>query len=667
MGLVLGLAACPPPEPRVTLPPVSTGKVRVRVFTEPSPVRMLATAEKFVFVATAHDLERFDEQGGVFALSSVPGLAGKHVLALGPDLDRRWVWIVTDGGVGRYDAATEVYSEVLAPPASMGLDFAALAKDGGATIAAASDGGAWIGTARGLVYVSAQGGWTSTPITEPIRAVVRDRARWLWIATDAGLIARKPGGETVRIGAAEGCAISAPRLLVPLPGERMLVIGADERGRDRLAFGKQLEWVTYRALPAVTWDAATPRHDGAVVMGGGRVYRIGLADAARVRPLARDGMRLVPVGGGGASSEWVIDPIGLVVPPGATSIGSIDDHLLIGTRELGTARFRISGDGLVQPGAWLRRKQMFQDAMTLSVACVRADDCWIATGARQAWHWTGNGFVAGGPDQVVLAVLRHPDGAIYALHRAVAEPTIHLSRIERDGTWATRPDIALTTAGESPEVSFARFTSETALWVGLRYHDGLERRAYGLAVVDLEDGSIAYHRTEPEPATGEGPEPATGEPTQRKPMLPIPIGVVDGAVRGGTAWFATSEGIARLAGGEVRVWTEADGLPSEVARAVTIAPDGRVIVATGAGAGIWNGTAWVFPPTLRFEVNDLVATRNGHVWMATERGIAAWDGSKVRRVDTRRGLAENQILDVAVDQFDRIWARGAGSLTLISQ
>ena len=53
--------------------------------------------------------------------------------------------------------------------------------------------------------------------------------------------------------------------------------------------------------------------------------------------------------------------------------------------------------------------------------------------------------------------------------------------------------------------------------------------------------------------------------------------------------------------------------------------------------------------------------------MATRRGIAAWDGQKLRRIDTRRGLAENVIHDVATDQFDRVWARGPGSLTLISQ
>ena len=202
-----------------------------------------------------------------------------------------------------YDARAEVYSEVVAPPASIGIDFARLAKDGTASIAAASDGGAWIGTPQGLHYVSAQGGWTtdadqgSDPGARP-----RDRAGWLWIATSDGLLVRKPTGETLRIGAAQGCAIVAPRLLVELPGDRMLVIGTDEAGRERIAFGKELAWVTYRALPEVRWDAATRRGAGAVVMGGGRVYRIGPADPSQVRPLAREGMRLVPVLGGPPST-----------------------------------------------------------------------------------------------------------------------------------------------------------------------------------------------------------------------------------------------------------------------------------------------------------------------------------------------------------------------------
>ncbi len=655
VGLLV-LGACPPPEPPAApIPPVSTGKVRVRVFTEPSPVRMLAAAERFVFVATEHDLERFDETGGVFSLTPATGLSGDQVLALGPDPDRKLVWIVTDGGLGRYETQTEVYASITDPPASIGLDFKTLAKEGGASIASAKDGGAWIGTSKGLIYVSAKGGWTSTPIKDPITSLARDRAGWLWIATATGLVTRKPNGDTLRLGTAQGLSITTPRLLVELPGDRMLVIGTDETGHERVAFGKALAWQTYRALPDVTWDAAVRRTTGAVVMGGGRVYRIGLVDRTRVRPLARDGMRLVPVTGE-ATSEWEIDPIDLVVPPGATSLVAVaDDQLLIGTRDLGTARFRISADGRAQPRDWLRRKQMFQDATTLSVACTKVDDCWIATGARQAWRWTGDRFNAGGPDEVVLAVVRDPSGTIYALHRGASETVMHLSRIDRTGAWTLVPNVAIETPGASPEISFARFASSSALWVGLRYRDGMDARPYGIATIETATGKVSYHRT------------GGVSSVEPRHMLPIPIGVVDGDVRGDTAWFATSEGVARLVRGQVKVWNEADGLLSEVARAVTIGSSGNVIVATGAGAGIWDGKAWTFPPSLRFELNDVVATRNGQVWMATERGVAAWDGSKVRRVDMRRGLAENRILDVAVDQFDRVWARGGGSLTLISQ
>jgi hypothetical protein len=35
--------------------------------------------------------------------------------------------------------------------------------------------------------------------------------------------------------------------------------------------------------------------------------------------------------------------------------------------------------------------------------------------------------------------------------------------------------------------------------------------------------------------------------------------------------------------------------------------------------------------------------------------------------ELQRGLTENQVLDVAADQYDRVWARGPGSLTLVSQ
>ncbi len=663
LGLVGLLTACPPPEPVAPLPPVSGGKVRVRVFTEPAAVKTVGSAGRFLFVATEDALQRWDEKGSVMTMTADHGLSGDHVVALATDPDRKWMWILTDGGLGHYDAGVEVYSETIAPPAALGIDYAAIAKEGVASLAPAAEGGVWLGTSKGLVFVSERGGWVTTPIKDSIRALVRDRAGWLWIATKAGLVARKPSGDLVKIGSAQGCDVVEPRLVVEAPGDRVMVIGGDEQGRERLAIGKGMSWTSYRTLPEYKWDAATKRGDSVMVMGSDRIYRIQLATGAVVRPLARDGVRLVPLSGP-TTSEWVIDPTNLVVPPGATALGAMDDQLLIGTRDIGTARYRV---GDAHPRDWLRRKQMFEDATGLSVACAGTKDCWLATGARQAWHWNGEKFTASGPDVVVLAVARDPAGPIYALHRGPQEKEMHLSRID-GATWTPVAKVTLTTPGDVPEVSFARFAQSGSLWVGLRYRDGEERRAYGIAIVEPSSGKVAYHRTEASSAAMGQPERDKKAPKEPKEkMLPIPVGVVDADVRGDTAWFATNEGIARLSGGRVKIWTEADGLRSELARAVTIGVEGGVVVATGAGAGVWDGKRWGFPPALRFEINDVAATRNGQLWMATERGIAAWDGKKVRRVDTRRGLAENVVLDLTVDQFDRVWARGPGSLTLISQ
>ncbi len=648
LAALVVVAACPAPEPPpAPIPPVSAGKVRVRVFTEPTAIKNIVAIGKLVFAATESGLQRWDDQGNVVAMTTDSGLPGDRVIALAADAPHERLWILTDGGLGNYDVASAVYSEVLPPPSALGIDYATIAS---ASLAPAVEGGVWLGTQKGLVYVSDRGGWLATPIKDPVRALVRDRAGWLWIATKGGLVGRKPSGDVIRLGASHGCEIADPRILIEAPGERVLAIGADAEGHERIAIGKQTSWTSYRTLPELAWDGAAKRGGTIALLGGGRLFRLAIAGEG-VRPLARDGMRLVPLTGG-TPSEWVIDPLDVALPPDATSLGATtDDQLLVGTRDLGIARYR---DGDPHPRDWLRRRQMFADALTLTVACARPTDCWVATGARQAWHWNGDRFAATG-DQVVLAVARDPAGPIYALHRGAQEKEIHLSRID-GAKWVPVGKVALTTPGDAPEISFVRFASSGSLWVGLRYRDGNERRAYGVAIVEPAAGKVTYHRT----------EAATPDKKKSK-MLPIPVGVVDADVRGDIAWFATNEGVARLAGGQVTVWTEADGLRSELARAVTIAADNSVIVGTGAGAGVWDGKGWDFPAALRFEINDVVATRSGQVWMATERGIAAWDGKRVRRVDTRRGLAENEVLDVVVDQFDRVWARGPGSLTLISQ
>src|SRR5690606_3074665 len=104
--------------------------------------------------------------------------------------------------------AVEVYTETLPPPSALGIDYAAIAKEGVASLASAAEGGVWLGTSKGLFYVSEKGGWVAMPVKEPIGALVRDRANWLWIATKNGLFARKPNGDLLAIGVEQGCDVT---------------------------------------------------------------------------------------------------------------------------------------------------------------------------------------------------------------------------------------------------------------------------------------------------------------------------------------------------------------------------------------------------------------------------------------------------------------------------
>lgn len=659
LGLVsFGVLACGP-EPRPTPPPQPPrSTVRIRVFTETSGARLLEPMGKYLFAAAGHGLDRWDlASGTVLPMASDQGLPGDQVTALSADPERGWLWIATDGGIGYYDIASGVFNGIPMPPATLGVDLAKPLE-----LAGAADGGLWVGHDKGLLYVSAVGGWAATPITDPVHAIYRDPTGWLWIATGRGVVGRKPTGETLAYGPAHGCAVEKPRILVPAPGGGVLVIGEDGKDQQRLALWRDATWTSFRVSPDVRWDHVVPQGDSIVAFGGGRLLRLSPRVAGAVRPLTRDGARVIPLASGNA--PFVIDLVAAELPTEPLAFTAADE-LFVSTRDLGIARYPRRGG---RPSGWLRRKQMFDGAESLSVACRSKDDCWLALGAKHAWHWLGDRFEPGGPDLVVLAVIRDAAGEIYALHRGSDQDTIQLSKISGD-EWVAVPGVVIKVPGSLPNVSFARFSPTGALWVGLLYRDGdvQELSPWGVALVDPSAGTVEYHR-----ATG--PEPAAAPPKRghRRPkpkpvkVMPVPVGAVDVAfVDEHEVWFATSEGAARMVDGKIQLWSEKDQMPSELLHAVAATSGGLVFVASGAGIGAFDGETWSYPRNLAFPVADLAVTADGKLWMATERGIAVYDGKKVRRLDARRGLVDNELRDLAVDHLGRVWARGAGSIVLV--
>jgi hypothetical protein len=647
-GAGLGSAGCTAP-PAARPRSAAVKAVKVRAFTETSPVRLLASAGPYLFAAAGRGLDRWEvTSGAVLPLSIAQGLPGDRVIALAVDGGRSRLWAVTDRGIAFYDVERQALAEVPAPPRGLGIDLAIT--DGQVLAAAADGGGLWLGHRRGLAYVDAEGRWTATGVTEAVTALhVADDGR-LWIGTAAGLVGREIDGTSYRHGPEHGLAITQVREVTRGPGGGVLVLGEEPGGRPRLALRRGEVWTSYRVSPELRWSAAAPLGDDVVVLGEGGLYRIAARPPGAHRPLSRDGWRLLAVAGElAAALPMVVDRIDARIPAGAAALAVHGGDIYVGTRDVGVARIPVGGSAAV---AWLRRAEMLTDATHLTVACGRKDDCLLATGAQRAWRWRGDSFESVGPDdQIVLAVVRG-DGAVHALHRAVDPRRGEQLAVSRIDGAAWTMVAAIDTPGALPGVSFARFAPDGRLWIGLRAHDGAGWRPWGVVSVSVSSGAVDDRRP---PDDGAG-ELAAG----------VPVDVIDAAFRDEELWMATGDGAIQIDGDTTTRWTQRDGLPAPRVRALVAAPGGAVMIATRAGVARFDGERWTSPPELAFPVNDLAVARDGRLWLATARGIAVYDGRRVRRVDVRRGLLENEIAEIVVDDYGRLWARGARSLAVIS-
>ena len=75
---------------------------------------------------------------------------------------------------------------------------------------------------------------------------------------------------------------------------------------------------------------------------------------------------------------------------------------------------------------------------------------------------------------------------------------------------------------------------------------------------------------------------------------------------------------------------------------------------------------WSIPASLRRSVNAVTVAPDGRLWMATSRGVAAFDGARVRRLDRRRGLLEDDVTDIQIDRLGRVWALSRQGVSIIT-
>lgn len=151
-----------------------------------------------------------------------------------------------------------------------------------------------------------------------------------------------------------------------------------------------------------------------------------------------------------------------------------------------------------------------------------------------------------------------------------------------------------------------------------------------------------------------------------RPKGNIPAGTVnllaeDGA---GKLWAAIgSSGLAQISNGEARVFTVADGLPSNSVAAATATSDGGLWVGTDSGLAAFRDGRFVVNPTGTWldsaSIAAIVEDRDKRLWIATNgQGIAVRDGGhphNIRRFGRTQGLATDALTRLLVDRNGGVW------------
>ena len=678
LALVLAATGCHkhaalPPSVEAPKPPSFTAS-RIRAFSDSVAVTAIADSPSTLLVGTGRGLLRWE--GGRYTLMTAKdGLPADRVAAIGVD-PQGGILLATAKGLSR--GLKNAWTNWTAAP--VGSFLTGLVSDGKTV---------WAGGPEGLGRLRA-GKWEHYFSDTGVTALAAGYGSTLWVGTSGGGILRvQRGGEKLeRFGASQGCEIDVVRGMVAVD-KTVIAIGEGPSG-PRAAFYDGERFFSYELTSPTVLEWAARAGSRTLVGAGDHLYTVGVAAppdpkapaeqaaddspvkltairsyivAARVIALKADlpstaldeppnapkpPKAITPpklpkgtiavVAAAPEGPPLVAEESAIRLPDGITTVGGSERGLLVGTRFLGA--LRIENDVPRQ----FRINDLAAGAVRLTVACIagdKADDCFLATGGTRAFRFDGQAFevapIDPEPNSRVLAVLRDPKGDVLAIHRGAEDRQLRISRVD-EGRWTPIGIQAVEVPMGAPELNFAAFAPDGHLWVGLRYFDkDGDARDFGAAEIAFESGKVIAHKE-------------------------LPTDVVAMYWKApNEGWFATRSGAARLLDGKLRVFTENDGMESELTRAIGPGPAGemagQILVATKRGTGRYDGTRWTFSRLGAFypPANALAHDAHGNVFIGTEKGLYCVGECPADVIDQKRGLNDDKVDDLAVDARNRVW------------
>lgn len=423
------------------------------------------------------------------------------------------------------------------------------------------------------------------------------------------------------------------------------------------------------------------------------------------------------------SSRW--DRLGGLPFSGVTALAaSTDGYLWIGTQE-GLARF----DGVRFTVFDKRTSEAFEDHFITSLAPGADDEVWIGTRRGLVRQRKGVlerfGTEHGLPHPYVRALLRDRRGRLWVgtygglvlwgeaqARRVWTEADGLLHPVVRSLEEGGDGSLWIGTSGGlhrlEPAEADGRLVSYTSAdGLPAEFIRALELDRKGRLWIGTEGGGLAR-------SLGEG----------RFAPVDVPGARTVGALladRDGHLWVGSQgEGLWRLGGDEVERWTQREGLPHDVVWSLLEDPEGSVWVGTRGGLlQLWNGhvtsitreqglsadsvrtlyedpdgVLWIggdglerrvdgeilpAPTALslslitgagaggagREEVRSLLRTRDGVLWVGTDRSLKRFDGRDVESFTPAQGLGGGGVNALAEDREGELWVGTAQGLSRV--
>jgi signal transduction histidine kinase/sugar lactone lactonase YvrE len=127
----------------------------------------------------------------------------------------------------------------------------------------------------------------------------------------------------------------------------------------------------------------------------------------------------------------------------------------------------------------------------------------------------------------------------------------------------------------------------------------------------------------------------------------------------GATWVCTGKGLVRIdQDRKLRVYGTKDGLPSSQIRDTCVASDGtRWVAGLDFGLGTWDGAHFQRAAAMRPNelVTALTCAKSGAVWVGTSDGAVEIEKNASKRLTSRDGLPDNEVLSLIEGPDGTIW------------